>query len=91
VEKNVTLSEATRITKESDGKLVRFAKGLKIRPTDPAVLEKLLQDARASMTKAVSLRIPVSDLDAAKEIAAKKGVGYQTVLKDAIKAGLRRA
>jgi predicted DNA binding CopG/RHH family protein len=35
------------------------------------------------------LRIPIADLDAAKRIAAKKRIGYQTVLKQAIHAGVR--
>jgi predicted DNA binding CopG/RHH family protein len=57
--------------------------------TDPAVLEELLERARQSMTKAVSLRIPTSDIETAKRIAQKKGLGYQTVLKQAIREGLR--
>jgi predicted DNA binding CopG/RHH family protein len=66
------------------------AKNLKVKRTDPAVLEALMEKARASMTQAVSLRIPVTDLDAAKRIAEKKGVGYQSVLKQAIRDGLRQ-
>jgi predicted DNA binding CopG/RHH family protein len=46
---------------------------------------------KAKQTRAVSLRIPASDIDAAKELAAKMGVGYQTVLKEIISKGLRRA
>ncbi|MSV27211.1 MAG: hypothetical protein EXQ52_00460 [Bryobacterales bacterium] len=33
------------------------------------------------MTKAISIRLPVADLDQAQQIAAKEGIGYQTVLK----------
>jgi len=69
---------------------VQFKK-LKVKRTDPAVLEALVAEARLSMTQAVSIRIPVADLDAAKRIAEKKGIGYQTVLKQAIRAGLQRA
>jgi hypothetical protein len=55
----------------------------------PAKIEALLQEARDKSTQAVSLRIPRADLDAAKRIAAKKRIGYQTVLKQAIHAGVR--
>lgn len=65
--------------------------GANVKPTDPAVLQAVMERARTSMTQAVSLRIPTADLDAAKRIAVKKGVGYQTVLKEAIREGLRRA
>lgn len=74
-----------------EGRAVLYRKGLNVQKTDPKVLAELLENARASMTRPVSLRIPVSDLDAAKRIAEKKGVGYQTVLKDIIRAGLARA
>ena len=62
-----------------------------VQKTDPAVLQRLLEEARASMTKAVSLRIPESDLDEARRIAKTKGIGYQTVLKQIIHEGLRHA
>jgi predicted DNA binding CopG/RHH family protein len=40
-------------------------------------------------TRAISIRIPVEDIERAQAIAEQKGVGYQTVLKDAIRKGLR--
>jgi predicted DNA binding CopG/RHH family protein len=40
-------------------------------------------------TKAISIRIPVDGLERAQAIAEQKGIGYQTVLKDAIRKGLR--
>ncbi len=45
--------------------------------------------AKAKRTEAVSLRIPVSDIEAAKRIGAQTGLGYQTVLKEIISRGLR--
>ncbi len=78
------------VRKTGPGRAVQF-KSLKVKPTDPAILQKLVDEARASVTQAVSLRIPVTDLDTAKAIAEKKGVGYQAVLKQAIRDGLRRA
>jgi predicted DNA binding CopG/RHH family protein len=41
-------------------------------------------------TKAISLRLPLEDLQQAQAIAKQKGIGYQTVLKEAIRKGLRK-
>jgi len=41
-------------------------------------------------TKAISIRLPVADLERAQQIAAKEGIGYQIVLKRAIQAGLKK-
>ena len=59
-----------------------------VTPTDPAVLQELVNRVRAKRTQAVSLRLPVSDIDAAKKIGAETGLGYQTVLKEIISKGL---
>jgi predicted DNA binding CopG/RHH family protein len=64
---------------------------LKIQETDPRVLEGIVEQAIANTTRAISLRIPITDLARAKQIAAKQGIGYQTVLKDAIRKGLKKA
>jgi hypothetical protein len=86
-----TMSAATLEKAARTGSAIFYKNGTDVRRTDPAVLQKLLDDARASMTKAISLRIPIVDIEAAKAIAEKKGVGYQSVLKQAIHKGLRRA
>ena len=72
------------------GTLIRSA-GLKIRKTDPKVLEQLMEQAKESATRAISIRIPIADLERAKRVAEETGVGYQTVLKQAIRDGLMRA
>lgn len=36
-------------------------------------------------TKAISIRLPLEDLEQAQAIAKQKGIGYQTVLKEAIR------
>ena len=41
-------------------------------------------------TQSLTLRIPVADIERAREIAAKQGVGYQSVLKQAIRDGLKK-
>jgi predicted DNA binding CopG/RHH family protein len=38
----------------------------------------------------IALRLPAPDLAKAREIAARKGIGYQTLLKMLVHEGLRR-
>ena len=83
-----TQREFARALKE--GTLIRSA-GSKIAKSDPKVLEQLLEHARRNTTRSISIRVPIADLERAQEIAGKSGVGYQTVLKQAIRDGLRRA
>ena len=73
-----------------DGTLVRSS-GLKIPKTDPKVLRTSWN--RPSGTRRAPSRSaspsPISKQ--AQQIAEKTGVGYQTVLKQAIRKGLKRA
>ena len=73
-----------------EGTLTRST-GSKVTKTDPKVLEQLMEQARESATHAISIRIPIKDLERAKRVAEETGVGYQTVLKQAIRDGLKRA
>ena len=73
-----------------DGTLIVNPKGLNIPRTDPKILAELLAHAKARATQSISLRVPVADIEAAKKIAARRGIGYQTVLKQAIRDGLKR-
>ncbi len=50
-----------------------------------------MQQAKENATRAISLRVPIADLERAKQIAEETGVGYQAVLKRAIREGLRKA
>ena len=68
-----------------------YPNGLNIPRTDPKILAELVARAKDRATQAISLRIPIADIEAAKRIAAQQGVGYQTVLKQAIRNGLNRA
>lgn len=63
--------------------------GAGIPATGAEVLNALMEKAKARATQAISIRVPVADLERARKIAARKGIGYQTVLKQAIRAGLR--
>jgi hypothetical protein len=83
-----TQREFARALKE--GALIRSA-GSKIAKSDPRVLEQLLEQARRNATRSISIRVPIADLEQAQEIAERTGVGYQTVLKQAIREGLKRA
>jgi hypothetical protein len=65
--------------------------GLKAAKSDPSVLEQLMEQARERATRPISLRIPIADLECAKRIAEETGIGYQTVLKQAIRKGLTKA
>jgi hypothetical protein len=82
-----TQREFERALKE--GTLLR-SPGSHVPQTDAKVLAELLERAKAKATKAISIRLPVADLERAQRIAAKEGIGYQTVLKRAIRAGLRK-
>ena len=62
-----------------DGTVIRTA-GWKIAKTDPKVLEQLMEQAKQKATRAISLRVPIADLEQAQRIAAATGVGYQAVL-----------
>lgn len=73
-----------------DGTLIR-SDGAKIAKTSPKVLQQLLEQAKENATRAISIRLPIVDLEQAQRIARKTGVGYQTVLKKAIREGLRKA
>jgi hypothetical protein len=73
-----------------DGTVIRPA-GSKVLKTDPRVLHQLMEQAKLNATRAISIRVPIADLEQAHKIAEKTGVGYQTVLKQAIREGLKRA
>jgi hypothetical protein len=60
----------------------KIKSGVKMKRTDPAVLQALVDRVAAKQTQAVSIRLPNGDIGAAKKIAQKTGIGYQTVLKE---------
>jgi hypothetical protein len=67
------------------------SEGSKIPRTDSEVLTELIDQAKANATRAISIRLPIADIERAQKIAVKQGIGYQTVLKQAIRTGLKRA
>jgi hypothetical protein len=78
------------------GTLSRSA-GLRVARTDPTLLRQLMERAklegaiRELKEARISIAVAIADLERAMQIAEKTGVGYQTVLKQAIHAGLRKA
>jgi hypothetical protein len=72
------------------GTLIRST-GSKVAKTDPKILHQLMEQAKRDATRSISVRVPIADLEQARRIADKAGIGYQTVLKQAIREGLRRA
>ncbi len=82
-----TQREFTRALK--NGMLIHST-GSKIANSDPKLLEQLIEQAKRNATRSISIRIPIADLEHAQRIAKQTGVGYQTVLKQALREGLRR-
>lgn len=72
------------------GTIIR-SEGLKVAKTDPKVLRRLMEQGKENAARTVSIRIPITDLERAKQIAEKASVGYQAVLQKAIRDGLERA
>lgn len=49
-----------------------------------------MEQAKENTTRAISIRLPIADLERARQIAEDTGVGYQSVLKQAIRKGLKK-
>ena len=84
-----TQREMERAIKNGTFKI--YPNGMGIPRTDPKILADLVARAKERATQAISLRVSIADIEAAKKIAARKRVGYQTVLKQAIREGLKIA
>jgi predicted DNA binding CopG/RHH family protein len=56
------------------------------------IADLLLKHGRwgAVPTKSVSVRLPVTDIERARKLAEKRGVGYQTVIKTLLHDALKR-
>jgi hypothetical protein len=71
------------------GALLQSA-GSAILLTKAKVLAELAAKAKARATKAISIRLPVADLEWAQQIAAEEAIGCQAVFKRAIRAGFKK-
>lgn len=72
------------------GTLLR-SEGAQIPRTGARILAELVEQAKSRATRAISIRVPVADIERARKIADAQGVGYQTALKRAIREGLKKA
>jgi predicted DNA binding CopG/RHH family protein len=56
------------------------------------IADLLLKHGRrgAVPTKNVSVRLPVTDIERARKLAEKRGVGYQTIIKTLLDEALKR-
>jgi predicted DNA binding CopG/RHH family protein len=59
---------------------------LRIKQKQPLTLGNLLKGAKPSQP--ITLRIPKDDLDTARRLAARKGLGYQTYIKMLLREAL---
>ena len=50
----------------------------------------LVASLRHASSVQIALRLPAPDVEKAREIAGRKGIGYQTLLKMLVHEGLRR-
>lgn len=55
------------------------------------ISDLLLKHGRraAVPTKSISVRLPITDIERARQLAAKRGVGYQTVIKALLHRALK--
>lgn len=54
----------------------------------PTLAEKIRE---RSKTRSISLRLPAWEIDGAKKVAKKNGIGYQVLIKNWIADGLRQS
>jgi predicted DNA binding CopG/RHH family protein len=54
------------------------------------IVERRLSVEAAKNSKAISIRLPVNDLELAKQLAEHMGIGYQTLIRTLLHEGLKR-
>src|SRR5215510_12790545 len=67
-----------------------FAEALRQGKTTRLTHEKLLARIEASKAKAINIRLPEADLQLARDLAAKRGLPYQTYIKSLLHEALQR-
>ena len=63
---------------------------VKQKATGPAKGSRLVGQLNRTASIQIALRLPEPDVAKAREIATRKGIGYQTLLKMLVHEGLRR-
>jgi hypothetical protein len=74
-----------------NGTIQRNPHGIPVKQTDPAILEQLMEQAKAKATRLIGIRLSIADIERAQAIGHERGIGYQTVLKEVIHKGLKKA
>ena len=69
----------------------QFLKAESARQREKAPGSKLVAKVAKANSVQIALRLPSPDLARAREIAERKGIGYQTLLKMIVHEGLERA
>jgi predicted DNA binding CopG/RHH family protein len=60
------------------------------KPAPARTGSRLVAQLNKAASVQIALRLPALDLEQAREIAARKGIGYQTLLKMLVHEGLQR-
>lgn len=84
-------SEGRRQTRREYQNALKEGLVIRSNTVDDSVLRQLMEQAKERATRAISIRLPVADIERAKAIGERQGIGYQTVLKTVIRRGLKRA
>ena len=69
---------------------VKQKSAVSLRQKNPMQGSRLVAQLRRPTTVQIALRLPEPDVAKARQIATRKGVGYQTLLKMLVHEGLRR-
>jgi len=91
-----TISEVPKFRNEDEeAKWWASAAGREFLKRQPVISKKwtgssLVAGMNRSSSVQIALRLPAPDLAKAREIAERKGIGYQTLLKMLVYEGLRR-
>jgi predicted DNA binding CopG/RHH family protein len=81
-------AEGRRHTRREYEKALRKGTLLRSERVDDSILLQLMNQAKERTTRAISIRLPIADIERAQTIAGQKEIGYQTVLKEIIHEGL---
>jgi predicted DNA binding CopG/RHH family protein len=69
---------------------VKQKSAVSLRQKNPQQGSRLVAQLKRPATVQIALRLPEPDVAKARQIATRKGVGYQTLLKMLVHEGLRR-
>lgn len=69
-----------------------FVKAIRDGTVHRGTAQRLVKEAhQARESRNITIRIPISDIERARQLASKKGIGYQTYVKMLLREALDRA